>query len=82
MFKVVDLWLYIKQNKRYQKTTKKKECLKVKKYYTIKYEVIGTKNIDSVMIWDESIEGTIKQFIKLWDNLYNESAIVKIECQY
>jgi len=50
------------------------------KYYTIKYEVIGTRNIDSVMIWEESIEGTIKQFIKLWDNLYNESAIVKIEC--
>jgi len=47
-------------------------------YYTITYKTAGNK-IDWVMIWANSIQDAITEFTQLWDSLYNESAIMKIE---
>jgi len=47
-------------------------------YYTITYKTVGNK-IDWVMIWANSIQDAMTEFTQLWDSLYNESAIMKIE---
>lgn len=60
------------------------------KFFTIFYEQIGSRKIDSVMFWANSIGDAVKQFCR-WDQntvgipcgfswFYTESAIIKIEC--
>ena len=48
------------------------------KYYTITYKTAGNKT-DWVMIWANSVQNAITKFTQLWDSLYNESAIIKIQ---
>lgn len=57
----------------------------MKKYYTISYQVIGKRRIDTVDFWAKNISDAVAQFTAWEQNTkgfrwtYNEEAIVKIE---
>jgi hypothetical protein len=56
------------------------------KYFTISYEEEGSKRIDTIMIWSNSITNAIKEFTNTEFNCngfiykYSEYAIKNIEC--
>jgi len=57
-----------------------------KRFYIIRYEVEGSRNLDNIMIWSDSIANAVKEFINTEIDYgfikikYTEYSIRNIQC--